>query len=93
MYLAAVYGVQQQGNATGLEGEVDRRPDGGNTRPRMLQDQPGGISPVLTDQALPQPANIVNNTSKPGDVVVDDVEDPLREFRRLAELEQGVRPR
>ena len=93
MYLAAVYGVQQQGNAAGLEGEVVRSPDGGNAGPRVLQDQPSGISPVLADQALAGPTNLLDDTSKPGHVVVDDVEDSLGEFRGLAELEQGIRPR
>jgi hypothetical protein len=93
MYLAAVYGVPEQGNATGLEGEVVRGPDGGHTGPCVLQQQPGRISPVLADQTLTQPTDIVDDTANPGDVVVDDVEDSLGEFRGLAELQQGVRPR
>ena len=92
MYRAALYGVLQQREASGLEGEVVRDPDGGDTGPRVLQYQPDGISTVPIDDVLPRP-DLVDDTTQPGDVVVHDVQDPLGEGRPVTEFEQAVGPR
>jgi hypothetical protein len=93
MYRAALYGVLQQREAGGLEGEVVRDPDGGDTGPRVLQYQPGGINTVPTDHVLSGPADLLDDPTQPGRVVVHDIQDPLGEGRPVVEFEQAVGPR
>jgi hypothetical protein len=93
MYRAALYGVPQQREASGLEGEIGRDPDGGNTGTRVLQHQPDGISTVALDDVLSGPADLLDDTTQPGRVVVHDVQDPLGEGRPVVEFEQAVGPR